>query len=138
MAVAAGACAKCGPYPRPCRHGHAHRRLPLPAAAPTQMIFSEGMRGCVGANPSTPCMRHMGRGLLRLDCPNNPEFWLEWDTRGGEVRGRVPTALYTRQEMHTRGFLQPFLVTHEGATTRITHGGCSAFWLEMPRPQQQP
>lgn len=93
------------------------------------------LAGRVGLQPPRLGAQDWGSGTLRVDCVNNPEFWLEYTADTGMVRGRVPTELYERQEAEAGGFRKPFvlkIIERDGRkTARITHAGCAAFWLEI-------
>ena len=62
--------------------------------------------------------------LMRVDCRNNLEFWMEYDTETGDVRGRVPSDLSTARGAFVARRLRD-------GTLRFDHTGCPEFWLEL-------
>lgn len=96
-------------------------------------------------------------GVLRVDCANNPEFWLEINVNTLEVRGRVPDRLHDwhpsnaghgavdatawiegldaaterftpQHRQPLRGFVARRLTAD---TIRVDHTGAQPFWLEI-------
>lgn len=123
------------------------REVPDPGlleAEAAEYVPLRGLAGRVGVKQANLAARRMHGSWLRLDCLNNPEFWLELNVDTLECRGRVPDALYNRNdrgEGPRRGTFvaRRFEVTQvagagEGAlgqTIRVDHTAAPAFWLEL-------
>lgn len=104
-----------------------------------ELVKTKRLAGNVGPEP--PCLgvtAPTSQHTLRVDCFNNPEFWLEIDLRTNTARGRVPCSmLFAFKEAHgvSPGAYGKFEVhrvdTESGTLINITHAICRSFWLSL-------
>lgn len=82
--------------------------------------------GVVGENPARLGARtgvYGNDGVIRVDCANNPEFWMEYDVGSGVVRGRVQGAAGRDGSFHVAR-------AHDGVL-QFTHTAAPAFFVHM-------
>lgn len=114
--------------PRYLQHAVHGFDLHVARAEAYQVVRTTLLEGNVGPQPSCLGALLQGDSVVRIDCFNNPEFWMEYDVSTGMVQGRVPVQLLITP---SGGSLPIQLGRTSSGALRFTHPCAPAFFVEL-------